>query len=125
MFRARARTVVMVGMLAVVATTAQIAAADPSRERAPVRTSVMPELDRAPAHSCSQPACRDLRPEGADRIDDKTFHPVDVRIHLGGVAVATMEGVWLRRGPRLRNVPIMVSPVVVGDAVVMALGGRF
>jgi hypothetical protein len=77
-----------------------------------------------PFHSCAQPACHDVRPESTtDRGDDHT--PVDIRIHLGHVAIATMEGVWLRRGPTLRNEPIMVSPIVVGDALTIALGGRF
>jgi hypothetical protein len=36
-----------------------------------------------------------------------------------------MEGLWLRRGPTLRNKPIMVSPIVVGGAVTLSLGGSW
>jgi hypothetical protein len=98
-----------IAVVILVAATATAARAEPPRHH---------EL-----HSCAQPACRDVRPEPTEHDGD--FAPVDIRIHLGGVAVATMEGVWLRRGPTLRNEPIMVSPIVVGDALTIALGGRF
>jgi len=109
----------MIGL--VVMTSAAAANADPDRSSAggvPDRAA----HDSRP-RSCGEPACRDLHPTSAH--DDGDFKPVDLRLDLGDVAIATMEGVWLRRGPTLRNEPIMVSPIVVGDALTLSLGGRF
>src|SRR5215510_5796089 len=106
---------------AAVACASGAAVADP----APVANAVVPE-HAARAHSCSQPACKDVAVEhGGAKDDPSLFVPVDVRIPIGGIAVASIEGVWLRRGPTLRNEPIMVSPIVVGDALTLSLGGRF
>ena len=74
----------------------------------------------APVKPCDQPACD----ASAAKADDQA-KPVDVRIALGEIAVASMEGVWLRRGPTLRNKPILVSPIVVGDALTLSLGGSW
>jgi hypothetical protein len=123
-----ATTLVVTLTLAISATLATAAArtarAQPRSDARPMPTAVVPERDDAPPHSCSQPACRDVRPDSG-RDGEVPFTPVDIRVHLGEIAVASMEGLWLRRGPTLRNEPIMVSPVVVGDAVTLALGGRF
>jgi hypothetical protein len=126
MFRASARTMVLgaVGLLAA-GTAAPAAAADPAHANAPVRTAVAPARDGVKPRSCHQPACRDVRAEGARKADDPTFKPFDPHIHLGRIAVASMEGVWLCRGPKVHHEPIMVSPIVVGDAITLALGGRF
>jgi hypothetical protein len=76
-------------------------------------------LDEAP-RACHQPAC-----DAAATTPDALFAPVDVRIPIGGIAVASMEGLWLRRGPTLRDKPIMLSPIVVGGALTLSLGGSF
>ena len=88
--------------------------ADPSS--AGVKGAVTPER----AQPCSQPGC-----DAASAKDDDQAKPVDVRIALGEIAVASMEGVWLRRGPTLRNKPILVSPIVVGNALTLSLGGSW
>ena len=110
-----------VGVAIAIAITlpASLAAAEPKPTREAHVVGVVPEMARRMAAPCAQPAC------DAATSTDEPFRPVDLRIHLGEVAVATMEGVWLRRGPTLRNVPIMVSPIVIGDGVTLALGGRF
>ncbi len=73
-----------------------------------------------PVKPCSEPGC-----DAAAAKPDEHVKPVDVRIALGEIAVASMEGVWLRRGPTLRNKPILVSPIVVGDALTLSLGGSW
>ena len=109
----------MIG-LAVVTSLSTAASADPER----VGTGIAPERDEiARPRSCGEPACQDVRLVASRQ--DADFKPVDLRLDLGDVAIATMEGVWLRRGPTLRNEPIMVSPIVVGDALTLSLGGRF
>ena len=83
--------------------------ADPSAPTPPVK-----------AKPCAQPACD----ASATKADDQ-LKPVDVRIAIGNLAIASMEGVWLRRGPTLRKKPILVSPIVVGDALTLSLGGSW
>ena len=85
--------------------------ADPS---APAKTS-------GEAKPCSQPACD----ASTTKPDDDQVKPVDLRIAIGDLAIASMEGVWLRRGPTLRKKPILVSPIVVGNALTLSLGGSF
>jgi hypothetical protein len=121
----RLSSVLVIGTLA----AAQAASADPAPGAPAAVGAITPErADRRP-HSCAEPGCRDERTDGrADLVrghEDGMTRPVDVRIPIGEIAVASMEGVWLRRGPTLRNEPIMVSPIVVGDALTLALGGRF
>ncbi len=84
---------------------------------APIKSAVSPER----AQPCAQPACD----AATTKADDQQAKPADVRISLGEIAVASMEGVWLRRGPTLRNKPILVSPIVVGDALTLSLGGSW
>ena len=97
----------------VLVSAAHVAVADPAT--APIKGAVVPERTQP----CAQPACdAKIAPEDQPK-------PVDVRIPIGGVAIASMEGVWLRRGPTLRRRPILVSPIVVGDAVTLSLGGSF
>ena len=114
----------VVGLMVVCATVPR-ATADPAHAHAPIRPAIAPARDGARPRSCHQPACRAVRPEGARAADDPTFKPFDPHIHLGRIAVASMEGVWLCRGPKVHHEPIMVSPIVVGDAITLALGGRF
>jgi hypothetical protein len=98
--------------IAITVLSTAVAHADPSA----VRGAVTPER----AQPCAQPGC-----DAASAKDDDQAKPVDVRIALGEIAVASMEGVWLRRGPTLRNKPILVSPIVVGNALTLSLGGSF
>jgi len=113
----------MVGVLAASAIATPTAAADP-RRTAPTRSPAPTTHDRARPHSCRVPACSEARPaKGHD--DDQPFKPFNPKIHLGKFAVASMEGLWLRHGPKVHDQPVMVSPIVVGDAIVMALGGKF
>lgn len=111
--------------IALVATAAQ-ASADPShvpgaKAKPPIQTKIAAAPD-APK-TCAQPAC--AARDGEHAQADESFQPVDVKIPIGGIAVASMEGLWLRRGPTLRNKPIMVSPIVVGNALTLSLGGSF
>lgn len=91
--------------------------ADPAQNRGPIRGAVTPEG----AKPCAQPACD----AAATAPDADQMKPVDVKIALGDLAIASMEGVWLRRGPTLRKKPILVSPIVVGNALTLSLGGSF
>jgi hypothetical protein len=112
--------------LIVVAVSA--ASAEPARTVRASTKSIAAATPPAPAadsqetpRACKEPAC-----DAAERAaEEEPFKPVDLRIHLGDTAVATMEGLWLRRGPTLRNKPIMVSPIVVGGGVTLSLGGSF
>ncbi|HTJ44754.1 MAG TPA: hypothetical protein VL463_21760 [Kofleriaceae bacterium] len=110
--------------LAVIAATANAAAADPQRAPTARAITPAPSSEVAPK-ACAQPACGDAPLKMRDDDDREITKPVDVKIPIGGIAIASMEGLWLRRGPTLRKKPIMVSPIVVGDALTLSLGGSF
>lgn len=113
--------------IALVATATQ-ASADPSHpSRAKAKPRIQTTLAAVPAapRTCAQPACAAHDGDHQATEADGQFHPVDVKIPIGGIAIASMEGLWLRRGPTLRHKPIMVSPIVVGDALTLSLGGSF
>ena len=110
----------------VVVAAAGAASADPASAKkdstvaqasAPMAAAIVPS--DAP-RACNQPAC-----DAASTKPGDQFVPVDVRIPIGGIAIASMEGLWLRRGPTLRDKPIMLSPIVVGGALTLSLGGSF
>ena len=109
--------------IAVIAATAVNAGADP--HHAPTARAIAPAPKEAP-RACTQPACGTAPvAANADDANAPITTPVDVKIPIGGIAVASMEGLWLKRGPTLRKKPIMVSPIVVGDALTLSLGGSF
>jgi hypothetical protein len=97
---------------------AGVASADPSAKPATLPHAVLADSD-AP-RACTEPAC-----DAASEKPGDELVPVDVKIPLGGIAIASMEGLWLRRGPTLRDKPIMISPIVVAGALTLSLGGSF
>jgi hypothetical protein len=104
----------------VVVGAAKLASADPAPAKpgAPLAPAIAHD-DDAP-RACSKPAC-----DAAAAQPGAEIVPVDVKIPIGGIAIASMEGLWLRRGPTLRDKPIMISPIVVGGALTLSLGGSF
>jgi hypothetical protein len=106
----------------VVVGVANLASADPAAKPPAKPATLAPAIaksDDAP-RACTQPAC-----DAASAKPGQQIVPVDVHIPIGGIAIASMEGLWLRRGPTLRDKPIMISPIVVGGALTLSLGGSF